>query len=783
MRNKITINDGWKFVKKAEDVQMAVTAPGEAVNLPHTWNAKDGQDGGNDYYRGTCWYVKKITKPKKVEETDEIWIEFGAAAMTADVYLNGKKLFHHEGGYSIFRVNLTEELQEENVLAVAVDNSANDHVYPQKADFTFYGGINRDVSLIVVPRVHFELGCYGAPGIKVTPELSEDLKTAKVTVEAWVERQGFQTKQGAKNIALEPDGQNVSGRQVTFQIGDFVQIAEAEQDGHVQTVFELEDVHLWNGTRDPYLYHVTAELSDDRVETDFGLRTFAWDAEKGFFLNGKSYPLCGAARHQDRQGVGTAITKEMMEEDMALMREMGANTVRLAHYQHDQYFYDLCDRYGLVVWAEIPYITQHMPDGRENTLNQMQELVVQSYNHPSIACWGLSNEITAAGGIGEDMMENHRLLNDLCHRLDKTRPTTMAHAFMLEPGNPLVTLPDIRSYNLYYGWYIGELDGNDQWFDDFHEKYPDVVIGLSEYGADANPAYQSGKPEKGDWTEGYQALYHEHLLKMWKERPYIWAMHCWNMFDFGADGRNEGGKPGQNQKGLVTFDRKTKKDAFYIYKAYLSEEKFVHLCGKRYKDRTEKVTEVKVYSNLPEVTLYVDGKELETKQGDKVFCFDVPIDRTCDKNAGEDRSGAEKSETAWHKITAVSGAYQDSMEIRFVTEPNASYKAAGGEVQNWFDKPEEMIREGYFSIFDKMCDIKESPEAAKVLQKVMDIAIASYGDVAKAAKLPEAVQRIQDMQPLEKILKQAAKAFTAEQIKEFNHEFNQIPKQKRNELC
>lgn len=338
---------------------------------------------------------------------------------------------------------------------------------------------------------------------------------------------------------------------------------------------------------------------------------------------------------------------------------------------------------------------------------------------------------------------------------------------MLEPGNPLVTLPDIRSYNLYYGWYIGELDGNDQWFDDFHEKYPDVVIGLSEYGADANPAYQSGKPEKGDWTEGYQALYHEHLLEMWKKRPYIWAMHCWNMFDFGADGRNEGGKPGQNQKGLVTFDRKTKKDAFYIYKAYLSEEKFVHLCGKRYKDRTEKVTEVKVYSNLPEVTLYVDGKELETKQGDKVFCFDVPIDRTCDKNAGEDRSDAEKSETAWHKITAVSGAYQDSMEIRFVTEPNASYKAAGGEVQNWFDKPEEMIREGYFSIFDKMCDIKESPEAAKVLQKVMDIAIASYGDVAKAAKLPEAVQRIQDMQPLEKILKQAAKAFTAEQIKEF----------------
>ena len=241
-----------EICKKAEDVQMAVTAPGEAVNLPHTWNAKDGQDGGNDYYRGTCWYVKKITKPEKVEETDEIWIEFGAAAMTADVYLNGKKLFHHEGGYSIFRVNLTEELQEENVLAVSVDNSANDHVYPQKADFTFYGGINRDVSLIVVPQTHFALGYYGAPGIKVTPELSEDLKTAKVTVEAWVEQQGFQTNQEAKSIALEPDGQNVSGRQVTFRIGELVQTAETEPDGYAQAVFELTDVHLWKTLQRPY---------------------------------------------------------------------------------------------------------------------------------------------------------------------------------------------------------------------------------------------------------------------------------------------------------------------------------------------------------------------------------------------------------------------------------------------------------------------------------------------------------------------------------------------------
>lgn len=735
MRKKTLLNEKWTFVKAAKDAVAAQKAGGEAVHIPHTWNALDGQDGGNDYYRGTCWYVRNLEKPE-LKDGEEAWLEFAGAAMTAEVYLNGKHLAAHEGGYSIFRVNITDELKEENILAVAVDNSQSDHVYPQKADFTFYGGIYRDVTLIIVPGAHFALDHYGAPGIKVTPVLSADLKSAEVTVEAWV-------SQGAKKVKFTAAGQT--------------KLASAGADGHAAVTFTLENVHLWDGLEDPYLYTASAELEEDRIETSFGVRTFSWDAENGFFLNGRSYPLCGAARHQDRQCVGIAVTREMMDEDMELFREMGANTIRLAHYQHDQYFYDLCDRYGMVVWVEIPYISEHLPKGRENTLSQMRELVVQNYNHPSIACWGLSNEITVAGNVGEDMIENHRLLNELCHELDPIRPTTMAHAFMLDSAHPLVTLPDIRSYNLYYGWYLGELDGNDQWFDDFHRQYPEVVIGLSEYGADANPAYQSGKPEKGDWTEGYQALYHEHLLKMWKERPYIWAMHCWNMFDFGADGRNEGGKPGQNQKGLITFDRKLKKDAFYIYKAYLSKEPFVHLCGKRYQERTETVTEIKVYSNLPEVTLYVDGNKFETLCGDKVFCFQVPIQRT-------------------HSVTAVSGEYRDSMEIRHTDQPNPSYQAMQGEAQNWFDKPEEMIREGYYSIFDTVTEIKRSLEARKVLDKAMEIAISSYGDVAKSAKMPESVQRIQDAQPLEKVLKQASKAFTAEMIKELNHEFNQIPK-------
>ena len=436
---------------------------------------------------------------------------------------------------------------------------------------------------------------------------------------------------------------------------------------------------------------------------------------------------------------------------------MGANTVRLAHYQHAQHFYDLCDEYGLIVWAEIPYITKHMENGRANTVSQMTELVVQNYNHPSIVCWGLSNEITASGGVTPDMVENHRVLNDLCHKLDATRPTTMAHAFMLDMDDPFVELADIRSYNLYFGWYLGELEQNDSWFDEFHQKHPDVVIGLSEYGADANPAYQNGHPEKGDWSEPYQAIYHEHMLKMWSERPYIWAMHCWNMFDFAADGRNEGGKPGQNQKGLVTFDRKTKKDAFYIYKAYLSKEPFVHLCGRRYADRPEEVTEVKVYSNQPEVTLLVDGREFATQTGDKFFRFQVPI-------------------TGAHTIEARSGELTDAIAIRKVDKPNPDYSVTGSEVVNWFDRPDELERAGYYSILDSMETLKKSPAASGLIGKMMAQAAGSFGDVSEGITMPASMQAMIDRMPLNKLLRQLDKSITPEMVQKLNAALNQIPK-------
>lgn len=738
MRKVINFNQDWYF-SKAPVEQGKIAADALRVELPHTWNAKDGQDGGNDYWRGTAAYYKQFDRPELPDGGRAI-LELNGAAMTAEVFLNGQRLAHHEGGYSTFRVDLTDALEGQNLLCVTVDNSANDRVYPQKADFTFYGGLYRDVKLIVVPREHFELLKDGGPGIRVTPSVDMDSHSAKILVETW----------------------QTGGQEVCVSIGGASCTANVE-NGHASATITLNEPHLWDGLQDPYLYTATASLMRDglvmdTVSTRFGCRTFRIDPEQGFFLNGRHYPLCGAARHQDWEGLGNALTIAEHRQDIEIMKEMGANTIRLAHYQHAQEFYDLCDEHGFIVWAEIPYITAHLPNGRQNTLDQMREMVTQCYNHPSIICWGLSNEITAHGGVTPELEENHHALNDLCHSLDATRPTVMAHAFMLDPDDPFVTLPDIRSYNLYYGWYLGELDANDKFFDDFHAAHPDVVMGLSEYGADANPQYQSPAPSRGDWTESYQAVYHEHLLKMWSERPYIWAMHCWNMFDFGADGREEGGKPGQNQKGLVTFDRKTKKDAFYLYKAYLSKEPFVHLCGSRYIDRPEAVTSIKVYSNQPEITLMVDGCEVGTQAGDKVFEFQVSI-------SGE------------HTITAKAGDLVDTITVRKVDKPNPDYvNGASGEVVNWFDKPEELIRPGYFSIMDTMADIKRDPQAAALLAKIMAKAKESYGDVAKGVRLPEKVQRLMDLSPLQTTLKQAGRAVTPAMVQKLNAELNQIPK-------
>ncbi len=724
MRDIIDFNEDWRFAK-TDKVPTALPEDWEAVTLPHTWNAVDGQDGGNDYWRGTAMYCKDFETPA-LNKGDRLYLEVRGAANTAEVWLNGDKLARHEGGYSTFRADLTDHLQAQNLLSLSVDNAPNDTVYPQSADFTFYGGLYRDVKLLRVPAHHFDLDTYGAPGIQVTPVLSDDLRTATVTVETW---------HNADAVEITVDG-------VTQRV-------------EKTAIFTIQNPHLWDGVDDPYLYTATAKLdSGDAVSARFGCRKIALDPQQGFLLNNRPYPLRGVSRHQDRQGLGNAITIREHREDMEIIREIGANTIRLAHYQHAQEFYDLCDENGLCVWAEIPYITQHMPNGRANTILQMTELIRQCYNHPSIVCWGLSNEI-AVHGMSEDLLENHRILNDLCHRLDHTRPTTMAHAFMLDQDSPLIDIADIGSWNLYFGWYLGELSQNDSFLDEYHAKHPDRVIGFSEYGADANPQFQSPHPEQGDYSETFQCVYHEHLLQCIEARPWLWATHVWNLFDFAADGRDEGGKRGQNQKGLVTFDRKLKKDAFYLYKAAWSREPFVHLCGSRYVDRAEDVTEVKVYSNLSPVTLYVDGKELETQAGKTVFPFKVPL-------------------TGEHVIEAKAGTCTDRMQIRKVDTFNLDYAfGRKGPVANWFDEAD--FNSACYSIRDTMGTLQANPEAAAIVNAVMAKARASRGQVAQTASQNPALQKMMAGMSFQGILKKAGEnVIPADMVREINAKLQKI---------
>ncbi len=667
LRTIINLNENWLFAKNTSDITLR---EGETINLPHTWNATDGQDGGNDYFRGACLYVKTLDK-STLPEADKYYLEIRGANSSADVYVGGEKLAHHDGGYSTWRVDITDKLTDKTDIAVVVDNSPNEIVYPQMADFTFYGGLYRNVNLIAVNKTHFDLDYYGGNGLMITPAV--DGKDAKVEVEVFV-----------KNLT---DTQTLV---YTIYDKEENEIAKVESKDSKVTL-EIKDVHLWHGRRDPYLYCCEVEIVEDGNVLDnvcnrFGCRTFRVDPDNGFILNGEEYPLRGVSRHQDRLGVGNALLPEHHEEDIALIMEVGATTIRLAHYQHDQYFYDLCDENGLVIWAEIPYISKHMSTGRENTISQMKELVTQNYNHASIFFWGLSNEISI-GGSDDDLLENHRILNDLVHEMDKTRLTTIAAVSMCKMDDPYLQIPDLVSYNHYFGWYGGDTTMNGPWFDKFHATHPNIPIGCSEYGCEALN-WHTSDPKQGDYTEEYQAYYHEELIKQLFTRKFMWSTHVWNMFDFGADARAEGGENGQNHKGLVTMDRKYKKDAFYAYKAWLSDEPFVHLCGKRYIDRPEDVTKVTVYSNQPEVELFVNGESIGKKTApDHFFYFQV-------NNVGEST------------IVAKAGELTDEGKIRKVAERNMDYVLREvGAVLNWFDVVEI---EGRFSINDKISDIMES---------------------------------------------------------------------------
>ncbi len=632
MRKIFSLNKGWQFEK------CGIVTP---VDLPHTWNAADGQDGGDDYFRGVCRYLRTFADPRASSDTDgRVFLECKGVNSSCKVYVNGVPAACHDGGYSTFRADITGLLRAQNELVIEADNSRTEKVYPQTADFTFYGGVYRDVNLITVPGTHFDLLFYGASGLKIDAAVCGT--DGVVTATAYA-----------------------NGGTARIFIYDAETLVAEAKSGEKITI---PNARLWEGRKAPNLYRAVARLYEgetllDEVSADFGFRTFSIDPKKGFFLNGKPYPLHGVCRHQDRKGLGNAITRAEHEEDMRLILETGATALRLAHYQHDDYFYELCDRYGLVVWAEIPYISRHMPEADENAVLQMKELIYQQYNHPSIVCWGISNEITMFRCHKKDMLATHRKLNALCHELDPSRFTVLACFAMCAPWNRAGKITDAVSWNLYLGWYVPGLFLNKVWYAFFRLFNRRRIFGMSEYGAEGMPNLHAAKPKRGDNTEEYQFRYHEYMLNFFGKHPEFWATHLWNCFDFAADARNQGGEPGMNHKGLITFDRKTKKDAFYLCKAYWSDEPFVHLCGKRFVNRPGKKLKITVCTNLPEAEVFVNGRSLGKKRG-RVLRFETKM---AEKNGIEVRAGE----------------YSDRGTVIKVKKEDPAYRLHKGNTANW----------------------------------------------------------------------------------------------------
>ena len=679
MRCIKNFNREWYFFKDIKQIPQTVQG-GQLVCLPHTWNNVDGQDGGNDYLRCECAYAKHFNK-SDLPNGEKIYIEIGAANSIGKVYIDGVFVSEHKGGYSLWRVDITDKIAESSLVVITVDNRDYADVYPSVADFTFYGGLYRGVNLIGLPASHFEVKYYGTPGIKVMPTVvGED---ANVEIEVYP--CNFKAEQKLRYSIYDTNMRLVCQS-----------ISCIEQN---TVAFKINNPELWDGVGKGKLYTAEVELLDDTgvvdaVKTRFGIRSFIVDAERGFFLNGNLYPLRGVSRHQDWKGIGNALGGEHHREDVNLIREMGANCIRLAHYQHDPYFYDLCDEAGIVVWAEIPYISKHKPSANENAENQMKELIIQCYNHPCVCFWGLSNEITMSGADDLSLIENHIKLNEIVYEIDKTRLTTVAALSTCPTDAKYLEIPDLIAYNHYFGWYGGDVSMNGEWFDRFHKEYPTRPIGVSEYGCEALD-WHTDSPQQGDYTEEYQAYYHEELIKQLYTRPYLWATFVWNMFDFGADARGEGGENGMNHKGLVTFDRKYKKDAFYAYKAWLSSEPFVHICSKRFVDRVGDTAKIKVYSNQPSVELFADGESVGKMQSDDhFFTFEI-------KNTGE------------QNLTAVAGECKDEARIRRVEKPNDAYKLKDtGTVLNWFDID---MPNGMLSINDRIDVIMKTEEGRKII--------------------------------------------------------------------
>ena len=743
MRN-VTLLTAARFAKQGQ--------PMESVALPHTWNALDGQDGGNDYWRGIGTYEIDLPNPTKGMKQ---YIEFQGANHVATVYCNGRELGTHRGGFSTFRYELTPAMVESgNKLTVVVTNGKSD-VYPQSADFTFYGGLYRDVNYIEVADAHFDLLLDSTSGVFVTPHATGNTRVDLFPVNA--------------------DGCTVHVELKDAQ-GNVVGSASTDAVDHTFVLIDVKEPHKWNGMADPYCYIATAAIVHgeevlDTVTVTYGYRSFHVDPNTGFWLNGKNVPLHGVSRHQDRLDKGWAISKADHEEDVALIKELGANTIRLAHYQHDQYFYDLCDRTGFVLWAEIPFISQFIPtqEAYENTISQMTELVAQNYNHPAICFWGISNEILI-GADREDLRQNLRDLHELAKSMDPSRLTTMAQVSMTPMDSEHNEITDVLSYNHYFGWYVGEVEDNGPWLDKFHALHPDKCLGVSEYGAENITKWHTAEPDNHDYTEEYANYYHQEMLKTFAKRPYLWATHQWNCFDFAADARNEGGIQGRNNKGLITYDRKTKKDAFYVYKAWWNPDPMIHISGCRFVNRGPGAERnVIVYTNCENVTLVVNGKEVATQAAvDHMITFEnVVVD-------GE------------NVITAFCGDVKaNTVTLNGVADHDYAYDLPeGNSAANWFDDPAAIAArnafqypKGYYSIKDKISVLMANPQTAAILGDLMKQVASGMGmGMVDMEQMGSTMMDFMGMMRLSDMLKMAGDKVPMEAKLALNQALTQIKK-------
>ncbi|MBN1511469.1 MAG: glycoside hydrolase family 2 protein [Phycisphaerae bacterium] len=618
------LNTEWRF-QKADPADAASPelddSAWDSVTLPHTWNARDGQDGGNNYYRGPAWYRRAWEIPESLRSR-RLFLRFGAANTVADVHFNGTHLGRHRGGFAAFAFEITPHIQfgKKNVLAVRVDNGHFEDVPPWSADFTFFGGLYRSVELLITGPTCISPLDHASPGVFITQTRVTDDR-ADLDVRTRLSH-GANADCTARLIASVEDAEGKTVAEATQNVA-FSRPGNLD----VSQRLTIDKPHLWNGRKDPYLYAVRVRLETetqilDEVRQPLGLRYFRVDADKGFFLNGRPYALHGVNRHQDRLDKGWAIGKTEHDEDFALIRELGCTGVRLAHYQHDDYVYSLCDKAGLVVWAEIPLVNRiHDSQAfRDNARQQLVELIRQNYNHPSILFWGVHNEITAPWLKGSpDPTNLIRDLHNLAKTEDATRLTTCAGCDPID--HPANWQTDVVALNHYSGWYVGGPESFGPWIDGIRKAHPDKPIGISEYGAGASILHHEDPPAKpkhnGPWhPEEWQTLVHEQHWRAMQDRPYLWCTFIWNMFDFAVDGRNEGDTPGRNDKGLVTYDRRTRKDAFHAYKANWTDEPMVYIASRRFQERTTASANVRVYSNCEDVELFVNEKSLGPKRAD-----------------------------------------------------------------------------------------------------------------------------------------------------------------------